>query len=300
MVHEKEHHVGIIGLGQMGMPMCARLVERGFAVVATDLVAEREPDTLAVGARWAESAVQLAAQVGVVITVLPGAVEVTAIAEPLIAALTPGATWIDMSSAEPETARAVGTIAAARGVHTFEAPVGGNPAAARGGEMLAFVGAEPGDMEAQRDVLQSLADRVVLIGPPGSGYAVKLLVNLLWFGQAIAHSEALTLAARLGLDPEAVRAALQHTAAASNFGERDAPTLLRGNDMASFSLAQCSEQLTAVLALGEQLDVPLQLATTVAAIHQQALARYGDVDGELLAARLVAERAGINFGRLRA
>ena len=168
------------------------------------------------------------------------------------------------------------------------------------GRLLAFVGGAAGDVEAQRDLLSALADRVVPVGPAGSGYAVKLLVNLLWFGQAIAHSEALTLAARIGLDPEAVRAALQQTAAASRFGEHDAPALLRGDDMASFSLARCLNQLTAVLALGERLDVPLELATTVAAVHRQALARYGDVDGELLPARLVAERAGIDFSRLRA
>ena len=58
------------------------------------------------GASWAGSVAEVAAEVGVVITVLPGAAEVTAVAAPLIAALDPGATWIDMSSAEPETARA--------------------------------------------------------------------------------------------------------------------------------------------------------------------------------------------------
>jgi 3-hydroxyisobutyrate dehydrogenase len=204
-----------------------------------------------------------------------------------------------MSSAEPDTARAVGAVAAARGVHTLEAPVGGHPAAARAGGLLTFVGGAATDVEAQRDVLEALADRVVPVGPAGSGYAVKLLVNLLWFGQAIAHSEALTIAARMGLDPETVRAAVQQSAAASRFGERDAPALLRGDDLASFSLARCCEQLLAVLAISERLHVPLELTMSVAEVHQQALARYGDVPGELLGARLVAERAGINFSELR-
>jgi hypothetical protein len=75
---------GIVGLGQMGLPMCARLVERGFAVTATDVVAEREAVTA--GARWPGSA----SEVGVVLTVLPGAAEVTAVAGPLIAALESG------------------------------------------------------------------------------------------------------------------------------------------------------------------------------------------------------------------
>jgi 3-hydroxyisobutyrate dehydrogenase len=137
------------------------------------------------------------------------------------------------------------------------------------------------------------------VGPAGSGYAVKLLVNMLWFGQAIAHGEALTLAARMGLDPETVRLAVQQSAAASRFGERDAPALLRGDDLTSFSLARCCEQLGAVLALGEALGVPLELGAQVAALHEQALAHFGDVNGELLAARLVAQRAGVDFSDAR-
>jgi 3-hydroxyisobutyrate dehydrogenase len=92
-------------MGQMGLSMCARLVERGFAATATDVVAEREPEAVTAGARWAGSAVEVAAEVGVVITVLPRAAEVAAVAGPPIGALAPGATWIDMSSAELDTAR---------------------------------------------------------------------------------------------------------------------------------------------------------------------------------------------------
>jgi 3-hydroxyisobutyrate dehydrogenase len=75
-------------------------------VTATDVVAEREPEAVTAGARWAGSAAEVAAEVSVVITVLPGTAEVTAVAGPLIGALAPAATWIDMSSAEPDTARA--------------------------------------------------------------------------------------------------------------------------------------------------------------------------------------------------
>lgn len=53
-------------------------------------VAEREPEAVTAGARWAGSAAEVAAEAGVVITVPPGAVEVTAVAGPLIAALAPG------------------------------------------------------------------------------------------------------------------------------------------------------------------------------------------------------------------
>jgi 3-hydroxyisobutyrate dehydrogenase len=146
-----------------------------------------------------------------------------------------------------------------------------------------------------RIVLDVLADRIVHVGPAGSGYTAKLLVNLLWFGQAVATAEALALGARAGLDLEVLRGALAQSAAAGRFLSDDAPALLVGETHASFALARCCEQLASVLELGVELSVPLELAAVVSEVHRDALERFGDVDGELLGARYVAERAGVPF-----
>jgi 3-hydroxyisobutyrate dehydrogenase len=288
--------IGIIGLGRMGLPMCVRLTERGFVVSATDLRPELRASVAGAGAHWVASATEVAARCDALITMLPGPGEVSAMVGELIEAMPSGCTWIDMSSATPATAQEIARAAAGRGMRHLDAPVGGGPPQARSGRLLAFVGGSADDLEAQRDVLESLAERVVHVGHAGAGYAVKLLVNNLWFGQAIAAAETLSLAAAAGLDPETVRLAVQQSAAATRFMERDAPALMRGDDRTSFSLARCHEELAGVLALGEQLDVPLALAERVTELYAQALGRYGDIDGELLAARLVAERAGVDLG----
>jgi 3-hydroxyisobutyrate dehydrogenase len=200
-----------------------------------------------------------------------------------------------MSTASPRVARAIAAAAEPRGVRALDAPVGGNPAAAREGRLLCFVGARDPDLAAQRPLLEALADRIVHAGPPGAGYTVKLLVNLLWFGQAVATAEALTLARRAGIDLERLLGGLGQSAAASSFIAHDAEALLRGDDLPSFPLARCCEQLAAVLALGDELEVPLDLAAAVAGLHRRALERFGDVDGELLGARYVAQRAGVTL-----
>jgi len=64
------------------------------------------------------------------------------------------------------------------------------PEAARHGRLIAFVGGSHADFDAQRSVLDVLADRVMHVGPAGAGYTAKLLVNLMWFGQALASAEA--------------------------------------------------------------------------------------------------------------
>jgi 3-hydroxyisobutyrate dehydrogenase len=279
----------------MGLPMCMRLIERGFVVSATDLLSERRAPAIEAGAQWADSAAEVASECDALITVLPGPGEVSAVLGQLIDALPPGGTWIDMTSATPAIAHEIARTAQGRDLRILDAPVGGGPAQARSGRLLAFVGGSDDDLAAERDLLDSLAGQVLHVGQAGSGYAVKLLVNMLWFGQAVAGAEALSLAVRAGLDPETLRLAVQESAAASRFMELDAPALMRGDDYDMFSLARCHEELAGVLALGKQLDVPLPLTERVTELHARALERYGDIDGELLAARIVAERAGVRF-----
>jgi 3-hydroxyisobutyrate dehydrogenase len=287
--------IGIVGLGRMGLPMCLRLRERGFAVLATDLRPELEASVSDAGAHWGASAAEVAGRCDALITMLPGPDEVSEIAPQVVETLAPGCAWIDMSSATPAVAAQISLAAEGRGVQILDAPVGGGPPQARDGRLLVFVGGSGDDLDSQRDVLDSLGDRVVHVGPAGSGYAVKLIVNMLWFEQAVAAAEALSLAVRFGLDPETVRLAVQESAAAGRFMERDAPALMSGDNYDMFSLARCHEELTGVVALGDHLEVPLALAERATELYAQALERYGDIDGELLAARLVAERAGVNF-----
>ena len=279
----------------MGLPMAARLVEQGFSVSATDVRSELRGAVMQAGARWAGSAAEVAARSELLITVLPGPGEVSAVAEEVIDALGPGSTWIDMSSATPAVAVQIARAAEGRDVRILDAPVGGGPPQARTGDLVAFVGGCATAVESQRDALGALARRVLHVGPAGSGYAVKLIVNMLWFEQALAAAEALSLAARAGLDLETVRLAVQESAAAGRFMERDAPALMRGENYATFPLARCHEELAGVLALGAQLDVPLALAQRATELYVQALERYGDVDGELLGARLVTEEAGVDL-----
>lgn len=279
----------------MGMPICMRLIECGFVVSATDLRPELRARAVEAGAQQAESATAVASRCDVLITMLPGPGQVSAVLGELIEALSPGGTWIDMTSATPAVAREIAGAAHGRDVRILDVPVGGGPEQARSGRLLAFVGGSGDDLAAQRDLLDSLAGQVLHVGQAGSGYTVKLLVNMLWFGQAIAGAEALSLAARAGLDPETLRLAVQESAAACRFMERDAPALMSGENYDMFSLARCHEELAGVLALGKQLDVPLPLTGRVTELHALALERFGNIDGELLAARMVAEQAGVDF-----
>lgn len=292
-----EAAVGVIGVGRMGLALCTRLVECGFAVTATDVRREARAAVDGLGLEWVDSVPEVARRCGRVLTVLPGVTEVDAVRSDLLVAMRPGSTWMDLSTSTSAAARTNAERGSHCGVRVLDAPMGGGPREARIGRLTLFVGGLADDLDAQRDVTDALAARVLHVGDAGSGCLVKLLVNLLWFGQAVAGAEVLALAARAGLDPERVRFAVSQSAAASRFIDREAHALLAGDDLRSFSLAGCAEELHAVMSLGRDFEVPLALAERVTNLYDEALEHYGDVDGELLAARRIVERAGVDFTR---
>jgi 3-hydroxyisobutyrate dehydrogenase len=249
---------------------------------------------------WRSSPCEVAAGADVLITVLPGSAEVDAVmGDAVLDALAPGATWIDMSSNSPTAAAVIRERACARGVGVLEAPMGGGPGDADAGRLRLFVGGGSDLLARHRPLLAVIADpdRIVHVGGPGAGYTVKLLVNLLWFGQAVASAEALLLGCRAGIALDVLHGCLADSAASSEFIRRDLPGLFAGDYLASFGLDHIHDQLAIVTSLARGLDTPHEVAETVRRIHQRALERFGPADGELLAVALLEEQAGIRLRR---
>jgi 3-hydroxyisobutyrate dehydrogenase len=280
----------------MGLPICANLVQADHEVTVADLCPGRADAVRQCGARWGGSAAQVAQRAEVLVTVLPGAAELrdVMLGAGALAALPAQATWIDMTSAAPAAARPLRRAAQARGVGVLEAPMGGGVAAAKAGKLQLFVGGDAGVLERHLPLLRALADprRITLMGGHEAGYTAKLLVNLLWFGQAVATAEALLLARRSGIDLGVLQQALGGSAAASSFLQHDLGALLSGDYLSSFGLDRCCEELAAINAQARECGTPFDLAAVVEAIYQRALDRYGPADGELLAMALLEEDAG--------
>ena len=279
----------------MGGAVAARLRSVGVAVAATDVRPGAADLARAIDVSWCDGPEALAATSTTVLTLLPGPGEVRDVIAPVLDHLPRGAAWLDLTSGVPALAGEI-RARARHDVRTLECPLGGSPADAREGRLLGYLGAAEEDRVRCRWLIDLICMDLVHVGAPGTGYLVKLLSNLLWFGQAIAVSEALALAARLGLDPHEVRTALGRGPAGSRFLERDAARLLDGDDMTTFALARCLEELGGVIELGGEHGLELGVATGVRDVYRRALRRYGDVDGELLGARLIAEDLGVTFG----
>ncbi|MER6210887.1 NAD(P)-dependent oxidoreductase [Streptomyces sp. NPDC001642] len=284
----------LIGVGRMGEHIAANLARAGYQVHAYDIDPERGVAVLAHGARLAASAEQAAAGADVLLTVLPGPAEVAAaVNSTVLEALAADATWIDMSSNTPAASEPLVQRAAAHGVNVLEAPIGGSPTDAATGQLRLFVGGEEAVLARHRRMLSAVATRITHVGGHGTGYTAKLLVNLLWFGQAVATAEALLLAQRVGIDVEVMAETLATGPASSAFIHDNLPSLLTGDYLPVFGLDHIRDQLAAVTDLAERLGTPHSLADAVRQVHEEALEQYGPLDGELLAVALLEKRAGM-------
>lgn len=282
----------------MGLPICARLVAADFRVAAYDIRSALQRSVENVGATWAADSAALAASVDIVITVLPGAAELEqAMAGPtgVVRQLAPGSCWLDLTSNDPRVARTLAGLATAGSIDSVGAPMGGGVDAAVSGALTFFVGGTASAIERVRPVLNALGgpDALRLVGADvHAAHTAKLLANLLWFGQAAATTEALLLGQSLGLDLRRLRTALGSSAGGSAFLDRHLDYLLAGDYLETFGLDRCVDELEIVTALAAEQGVPFELSALVTRLHEQALARFGAVDGELLVAKLLEERAG--------
>ena len=292
--------IGLVGLGRIGLPICANLVRAGYRVLAGDRRPEAARQAAGHGARWMPELARLAAEADVLITVLPGPGEVRELMlgqGGVAAALRRGTTWIDMTSNSPAAVIEIRDALLDRGVQVLDAPVGGGVTAAQHGTLQLLVGGEAEVIARHRDLLEVLGrpGRVHHVGGYGAGYTAKLLINLLWFGQSVATAEALLLGHASGLDLGTLREVLAGSAAGSEFIRHDLDALFAGDFMRTFSLDRCCEELQIVTELARDHDLPFQVSESVAGLYWQALRQYGPADGELLAVALLEEQAGLRL-----
>jgi 3-hydroxyisobutyrate dehydrogenase len=287
--------VGFIGLGRMGAPMSGNILAAGHDLLVHDVRPDAAAGLLAAGAAWAGSPRQAAADRDVVITMLPGPSQVAEVLHGpsgLLGSLPTGAIWMDMSTSAPAVADSARSLAGSHGAAVLDAPVSGGVTGARDGTLQIFVGGAAEDYLRVRPLLAAMGDpaRILHVGPPGAGYTVKLMINLLWFAHLTITAEVLTVGVRAGVDPGVLRRSLLASAAASHFLEYDALSVLeRGDFDNSFVLALACKDLGLAVDLARQTGVPAEVSALVEQIYRRARAQYGDEGGQMLPMKLLED-----------
>ncbi len=197
--------IGFIGLGNMGAPMAANLVEAGHRVTAYDIVAAPVAALAAKGGRAAASAAEAVAAGEIVVTMLPAGPQVREVYlgnGGVLGRARKDALLIDCSTIDVDTARAVAAAAAEAGFDMLDAPVSGGTAGAQAASLTIMVGGSAAAFARAQPILAAMGRTIVHAGPAGSGQAVKICNNMLLAVSMIGLCEAFTLADRLGLSAQ--------------------------------------------------------------------------------------------------
>lgn len=199
--------IAFIGLGNMGGPMAANLIQAGYALTVFDLVEQALVDAVAAGAERADSAAAAVADVDVVISMLPAGRHVEDLylgSGGLLDAVADTTLLIDSSTIDADTSRRVAAAARERGVAMIDAPVSGGVNGAKTGGLTFMVGGDKEHVERARPLFDVMGKVAFHAGEAGAGQVAKMCNNMLLGILMTGTSEAINLAVANGLDPSVV------------------------------------------------------------------------------------------------
>jgi 3-hydroxyisobutyrate dehydrogenase len=191
--------IGFIGLGNMGAPMARNLAAAGHTVTGFDVTGVEVP-----GVARATSAAAAAADRDAVITMLPDGGILRAVYSEIVPAGRAGATFIDCSTVDVDSARAAAAEAEQAGLRAVDAPVSGGTSGADAGTLTFMAGGSEAAFAAAAPLFEIMGARAVHCGPAGNGQAAKICNNMILGISMIGVCEAFALAEKLGLEAEAL------------------------------------------------------------------------------------------------
>lgn len=274
---------GFIGLGIMGSAMAANLLKAGFAVTVWNRSADKCVPLAAQGALVADSPRAAAEACDIVFAMMatPQAVEAVRDGENgIIAGLTRGKGYVDMSTVDADTSRTSARLAQERGALFLEAPVAGSRKPAEDGALTIMTAGNRKLYEQSLPALEKMGRKILFLGETGNAARMKLANNLVMGGMLTALSEGLALAAGCGLDTAQLLEVLDSGALANPMFRMKGEMIARNGEFpTAFPLKHMQKDLRLALRLAEECGQPLFATATVNELFKAALAQnLGDSD----------------------
>jgi 3-hydroxyisobutyrate dehydrogenase-like beta-hydroxyacid dehydrogenase len=274
--------IGFVGLGNIGFPMCRRLLESGYEVLAYDANPEAVSRLEDTPAEPADSLKALAAA-DVVLLSLPGSdvVEEVVLGEGGLAeGLSPGKVLIDTSSSRPSSTRDLAKKLAESGVEMLDAPVSGGVLRAEEGKLAVMVGGREEVFERWREVLESFGEKIFHVGDHGAGHLVKSLNNLLSATTLASAAEAVILAEKAGVAPEALLEVINAGNGRSYSTEVKFPKFILDRSFDDgFALGLMVKDLKIALESAAEIGHPMFSGSSISQLWQAAAARGYGLEG---------------------
>jgi len=295
--------IAFIGLGAMGQPMAANILRKEIVLTVHDIDRERMAPLHNLGAVFADTVAEAAAGAEIVVTMLPATAEVEEVvlhAGGVLDTLASGSVLMDMSTIAPLGTDKVAAACAAQGVAFIDAPVGRLASHAIAGESLFMIGCDDeAAFERVKPLVEAMGTTIHRCGGVGAGIRTKVVNNFLILSLTQVNAEALTLAAKLGLDIGVLKEVNAGTTGTNgqlhvNFATK----VLKGDVEPGFKIDLAHKDMGLALEAADAIRLGLPVGAAVHAVY--GAARAGDYADKDFSALLdyACELAGIDKVRL--
>lgn len=253
-------NLGFIGLGVMGSEMVSRLLGKGHSVTGHNRTRAKAERLIQAGMKWAGSPRGVAEASDLVFSMVTNSKALESIVEGpegILAGLTPGKIYVDISTVSPEFSREVAAKVRAKGADMLDAPVSGSVITLQEGKLSVMAGGRKESFEKVKPVLQDIGPKVTYVGDNGQALVLKIATNLSLAVQMLAFSEGVLLAEKSGISREIAVEVLTNSAVASPMVKYRGPFVLKLPDEAWFNVNMMQKDMLLALELGRKLDVPM-------------------------------------------
>ena len=253
-------NLGFVGLGVMGSRMAKRLLDAGHNVTGYNRTKSKAQWLFAAGMKWADSPRAAAESSEAVFSMIANNSALRAVTEGkegILAGLSTGKIYVEMSTVSPAAIREIAKQVEATGAEMLDAPVSGSSITLEEGKLSFMVGGKPEVFEKVRPFLQAIGPKATYVGGHGLAAAMKVATNLSLAVQMLAFSEGLLLAEKSGIARATAAEVLFNSVIASPMVKYRGPFVLKMPDEALFDVNMMQKDLLLALEMGRQLDVPL-------------------------------------------
>jgi 3-hydroxyisobutyrate dehydrogenase-like beta-hydroxyacid dehydrogenase len=273
--------VGFIGLGNMGSRIAQRLLDHGYKLSVYDADLTKAKPFATHGGVVARDIVELARTVDVVLSCLTNDEAVHSVytgSQGVFAGTRKGTVVLEMSTISPESSRELNRIGARNGVEVLDVAISGSTPAAEEGILTLLAGGNPELFQAAEPIFKTIAKQYFLLGGPGSGTAMKLVVNTLLGVGMQAIAEAVVLGEKAGLDRERLLEVLSHTALIAPAHMGKLSRAASNNYSPQFPLRLMNKDFQLILKAAAQEHVPMPATEAAFRINSDELANSEEVD----------------------
>src|SRR5918911_302217 len=172
-------NLGFIGLGLMGSRIVKRLLAAGNQVFGYNRTPEKAETLIETGMQWKDTPREVAQAADITLSMVTDSAALSSITDGpdgILAGLSAGKIYVDMSTVSPSLIRDLAKRVAASGAQMLEAPVSGSIPAAEAGTLIIYVGGDADALEKVRPVFEQISQKIIHVGENGQAIATKIAI----------------------------------------------------------------------------------------------------------------------------